>query len=433
MMDLPGWAETRLGMLGRYVNGRGFKSSEWSDSGLPIIRIQNLTGSSSTVNYYSGVVEDRYIVEPGDLLISWAATLGAYFWPGPRAVLNQHIFRVESYINKNFHKYLVDNALRELMTKTHGSGMVHITRKPFDETPVLLPPLAEQGRIVAAIEEQFSRLDVGVTALERARQNLKYMRSALLQAAVTGQLVSDPGRQWERRLLPTLGTLDRGKSRHRPRNAPELYGGPYPFIQTGDVAAATPWIRSYSQAYSEDGLAQSRLWPSGTLCITIAANIARTGILAFDACFPDSVVGFVPDDGLTAARWVELIVRHMQSRLERLAPATAQKNINLAVLRALEIPYPDMRYQAKVVEEYDRHMSLIASLDEAIDTAVRQSHRLRAAILTIALSGKLTPQEPSDEPASVLLERIAVERTQSNGHAPTLTRNAHLLQQKVKA
>ena len=92
----PGWAETQLGRLGHYVNGRAFKPTEWSASGRPIIRIQNLTGSSETINLYDGDVEQRYIVEPGDLLVSWSATLGAYFWHGPQAVLNQHIFRVRT-------------------------------------------------------------------------------------------------------------------------------------------------------------------------------------------------------------------------------------------------------------------------------------------------------------------------------------------------
>lgn len=90
------WEDTTLGKLGRYINGRAFKTSEWSKAGRPIIRIQDLTGSNRNPNYYNGQIEDRYIVRPGDLLISWSATLGAYIWDGPEAVLNQHIFKVES-------------------------------------------------------------------------------------------------------------------------------------------------------------------------------------------------------------------------------------------------------------------------------------------------------------------------------------------------
>ena len=95
--------------------------------------------------------------------------------------------------------------------------------------------------------------------------------------------------------LDQLGEVARGRSRHRPRDAAFLYGGPFPFIQTGDVKRAGLYLTEYEQTYSEAGLAQSRLWPAGTLCITIAANIADTAILGIDACFPDSVIGFTAD------------------------------------------------------------------------------------------------------------------------------------------
>ena len=148
MMTLQTWKRTTLGDLGRYLNGRAFKKNEWSSHGRPIIRIQNLTGSSTAYNYFEGELEDRYIVQPGDLLVSWAATLGAYIWHGPEAVLNQHIFKVESNIDVRFHKYLLDHMLSDLMRHTHGSGMVHITRGRFDSMPVSVPRgLFTVGRI----------------------------------------------------------------------------------------------------------------------------------------------------------------------------------------------------------------------------------------------------------------------------------------------
>lgn len=94
--------------------------------------------------------------------------------------------------------------------------------------------------------------------------------------------------------------MDRGRSQHRPRNDPKLLNGPYPLIQTGEVASAGLYITKYKNTYSELGLRQSKMWSAGTLCITIAANIAQTAILTFDACFPDSVVGFLPNDSINA-------------------------------------------------------------------------------------------------------------------------------------
>jgi type I restriction enzyme S subunit len=342
------------------------------------------------------------------------------------------VLRPAHGVNSRYLYYysLTNRFVDGLSTQMRGTSYPAVVDSQVRDMEIPLAPTAEQERIIRIVEEQFSRLDAGVVALERLRQNLRRMRVAVLQGAVTGQLVPNRGQPLDKRPLPALGILDRGRSRHRPRNAPELYGGRYPFIQTGDVTSASPWIRTFSQTYSDYGLAQSRLWPSGTLCITIAANIARTGLLAFDACFPDSVVGFVANDGPTAARWVELIVRSMQNDLEQLAPATAQKNINLAVLRALEIPYPDLSYQALVVEEYDRQMSLITSLDATIDAAVRQSARLYSSILATAFSGKLSSQDVTDEPASALLEQIAAERAPFNGNKPVRTRKPRVPQQR---
>ena len=149
--------------------------------------------------------------------------------------------------------------------------------------------------------------------------------------------------------LPTmklceLGSLDRGRSQHRPRNAPELLNGPYPLIQTGEVASAGLYITGYQNTYSELGLRQSKMWKAGTLCITIAANIAQTAILTFDACFPDSVVGFIPNDAVSAI-YMHYWFGFFQKILEEQAPQVAQKNINLKILADLDVMVPDQTQQ----------------------------------------------------------------------------------------
>ena len=150
--------------------------------------------------------------------------------------------------------------------------------------------------------------------------------------------------------LSDLGTLDRGRSQHRPRNAPELLGGPYPLIQTGEVAAADLYITEYHNTYSEKGLEQSKMWKAGTLCITIAANIAQTAIMTFDACFPDSVVGFVPYDDVNA-HYMHFWFGFFQKILEEQAPQVAQKNINLKILSDLNVIVPP-REELKAFEQY---------------------------------------------------------------------------------
>ena len=144
--------------------------------------------------------------------------------------------------------------------------------------------------------------------------------------------------------LPELGEFGRGVSKHRPRNAPELLGGKYPLIQTGEVANAELYINGYTNTYSELGYKQSKMWKAGTLCITIAANIAKTGILSFDACFPDSVVGFHANEK-TNNIFIHFWFTFFQEILEAQAPASAQKNINLRILSELKVIVPPIELQ----------------------------------------------------------------------------------------
>ena len=159
--------------------------------------------------------------------------------------------------------------------------------------------------------------------------------------------------------LSQLGELNRGVSKARPRNSPELLGGPYPLVQTSEVTASELYINTYENTYSEKGLAQSRMWPKGTLCITIAANIAQTAILNIDACFPDSVVGFIPGKEVTQI-YMHYWFTFFQKILEEQAPQVAQKNINLKILNDLDVMVPERTLQEqfeKLVNQTDKSKS----------------------------------------------------------------------------
>ncbi|WP_417426247.1 restriction endonuclease subunit S [Hoeflea sp.] len=193
------------------------------------------------------------------------------------------------------------------------------------------------------------------------------------------------GWTWAR--FPELGEFGRGKSKHRPRNDPALYtGGTHLMIQTGDVARSGGRIKTHTNKYNDVGLAQSMLWPKGTLCITIAANIADSGILDFDACFPDSVVGFVPAPGFENARYFEYFVRTAKANLLEFAPATAQKNINLEILTSVLIPLPPFAEQHRIVAKVDALMALCDRLEAALTTADTTRARLLEALLADALN-----------------------------------------------
>jgi type I restriction enzyme S subunit len=157
--------------------------------------------------------------------------------------------------------------------------------------------------------------------------------------------------------LPELGEFGRGVSKHRPRNDPKLLGGEYPLIQTGDVAVANLYITEYGSTYSKLGLQQSKMWNKGTLCITIAANIAKTAILDFDACFPDSVVGFIANER-TNNIFIHYWFSFFQAILESQAPESAQKNINLKILSELKVIVPEKNKQ-------DEFADFVAQVDKS--------------------------------------------------------------------
>ena len=161
---------------------------------------------------------------------------------------------------------------------------------------------------------------------------------------------------WPTEGLSSLGELARGVSKARPRNRPELLGGSYPLVQTGEITNSGVYIKNYENTYSEAGLAQSKLWPKDTLCITIAANIGQTGILAFDACFPDSVVGFI-SDGSVEQIFMHFYFTFFQKTLESQATQVAQKNINLKLLSDLQVivpPLPLQKQFAAFVRQSDK-------------------------------------------------------------------------------
>lgn len=177
---------------------------------------------------------------------------------------------------------------------------------------------------------------------------------------------------WEKKTLDQLGCVSRGKSKHRPRNDPKLFGGQYPFIQTADVKNANFYITEYSDTYNEVGLAQSKLWDVGTLCITIAANIADTGILGIPACFPDSIMGFIPYEGISDVRFVKYCFDMLQRDCKQISQGTAQDNLSWQKLSTIEFPAPPIKIQHRIAD-------ILSAYDDLIENNRRQIKLLEEA------------------------------------------------------
>ncbi|MCZ2085318.1 MAG: restriction endonuclease subunit S [Flavobacteriales bacterium] len=167
--------------------------------------------------------------------------------------------------------------------------------------------------------------------------------------------------EWDTLPLSKLGEFKRGKSKHRPRNDQKLFeGGKYPLIQTGEIKAANLLIKKHNAAYNEEGLKQSKMWPAGTLAITIAANIAETGILSYPMCFPDSCVGFIANKEKTSELFMHYVFTYIKRSIQNSAVGSIQDNINIEMLTALNFKIPKKPIQDLIVD-------LLSAIDYKIE------------------------------------------------------------------
>lgn len=434
------WRSARLGEIVLEIKNGLPAKPESAPPGLPILRISAVRPgrvSFDDVRYHRGDVHDaaQYYVKQGDLLFIrfngnpyLTAACAMVRSPPQHCVYPDKLMRVRTspevaipeFVELAFMLPETRAQLQEYI-KT-AAGQHGISGRDLREIVIPVPPVTEQRRIVARIEALFVRTRRARADLERIAPLAKRYAKASLGKAFAGELTAAwrransadrgaargpqiqgpfdlPG-NWRWRYLPSLGELARGKSRHRPRNDKSLYGGPYPFVQTGDVRASDGRLRTFSQTYSEAGLAQSRLWPRDTVCITIAANIAETAILDIEACFPDSVVGFRANQSECSPEYIEYFIRTAKEDLSAFAPATAQKNINLETLEQVLVPLAPLSEQAECVR-------LMGSSEKAANRAEKEAaralallDRLEQAILTRAFRGELVPQDPAEAAAA---------------------------------
>ena len=276
------------------------------------------------------------------------------------------VLRNTECIERNylFHYVTSDIFTQHLMKITTGANYPAVRDQDVRDSIIPLPPKSTQLAIV-------SELDKINELIRLKKEQLKDFDN--LAQSIFYEMFGDPVENemgWEVKKLGEFGELARGVSKHRPRNAPELLGGKMPLIQTGDVANSDFYIRKYSSTYSDLGVAQSKVWEAGTLCITIAATIGKCAILSFTACFPDSVVGYKPNKD-TNTIYMFFIFKNMQKMLEEFAPGVAQKNINLKILSGLNIPLPPLPLQhlfAQRIEQIEHQKSEVQKAITDLET-----------------------------------------------------------------
>jgi type I restriction enzyme M protein len=244
---------------------------------------------------------------------------------------------------------------------TGTGGLQRVPRSFVEDFEIPLPPLEEQREIVAEVEGYQRVIDGARAVLDNYRPRIPV----------------DP--EWPVVPLEELCLIQRGKFSHRPRNEPRFYGGTYPFIQTGDVVRAGGGKVTFSQTLNEEGLGVSKLFEPPVVLVTIAANIGDTALLDYPACFPDSVVGLTPLEGVSAS-YLELMMRTQKEHLDRIAPQAAQKNINIEILKTLTLPCPDIETQQAIVAEIEAEQALV---NGNRDLVARFEQKIEAAIARV--------------------------------------------------
>ena len=356
-----------------FQEGPGVRNTQYTTEGVKLLNVANLVEGKvdlSTSDRYISESEAyrkyrHFLCDVGDFVVASSGIKVDYI-DKKMGFIDESMLPLCMNTSTIRFKVLDENRLRiryfmyylksrhfkqQLFREITGSAQLNYGPSHLKKMSIPLINIKKQDEIIAC-------MDVIQSITEMCKQELKKY-DELIKARFV-EMFGDPvsnSRGLPEATLPELGEFGRGVSKHRPRNDPKLLGGKYPLIQTGDVASSDLYITSYTGTYSDLGLAQSKMWDEGTLCITIAANIAKTAILGFDACFPDSVVGFRANEK-TNNIYIHYWFSFFQRILEAQAPESAQKNINLKSLSELRVIYPTK-------EEQDAFAAFVAEVDKS--------------------------------------------------------------------
>jgi type I restriction enzyme S subunit len=402
MRTISAWRPATIGGLVDLINGFAFPSDNFTEGdGMPLIRIRDLNHANTEIRF-SGSFNRRYVVKKDDLLIGMDGDFLTIQWKGQDALLNQRVCKLISkdvaILNQSYLFYRICGEISAIHRITAATTVKHLSSKDILNIQIDLPSLPEQSKIA----EILSTVDQAIEQTEALIAKQQRIKTGLMQDLLTrgidehGNLRSEKTHQfkgsplgripveWEVKPLCDLADVSRGKFTHRPRNDPQFYDGEFPFIQTGDVSARVGHVlNSFTQTLNERGIKVSKEFPSSTIAITIAANIADTAILGQPMYFPDSVVGAVvkhPNN----TRFVELMIRRWKPILEQLAPQSAQRNINLETLRPLQIPTPSPDEQEIIGIIYEH----FEADNGTLESRRTNLHALKTALVQDLLTGK---------------------------------------------
>ena len=360
------WNTSKLKYLGQYINGYAFKPEEWGAKGVPIIRIQDLTGSNDNPNYFEGQIDKKYWVENGDILISWAATLDAFIWNKGNGWLNQHIFKAvpnRRIINYDFFFWMIKESMKNMNNDNkHGIFMQHVTLSVFNNFTIPMPPLAEQERIAAFLDAECAEIDAVLEKTRASIEEYKKLKQAVITQAVTKGIRGDrpmknSGIEWIGDIPAEWDVLNlvAHTSMLTPmRDRPENLDGPIPWVRIEDFEGK--YIES-----SKAGLGVSmktvkemnlKVYPVGTILCTSSCIMGKCAIVSRELVSNQRFIGIIPDR-TTDKTYLYYLMTSNAERMNFLSTGALQANLSRSAFEHLKVQFPPYSEQQEIAAYLD--------------------------------------------------------------------------------
>ena len=394
-----GWRQSRVKYLGSFLNGYPFKPGDWSSEGRPILRIQDLSGLSADPNRFSGEIDPRYLVERGDILISWSASLGVYRWAGEESWLNQHIFKVEvdsSIVHPDFFCWLAEWFMAELGREAHGSTMQHLTADAFGGFPVLLPPFSQQKAIASYLSSEAARLDALVGAKKRVLDLLAEKRKAIIATAVTRGLdpkakLRDSGVPWLGE-IPAHWEIERARWLFRERDVRSTTGEEE-MLTVSHLTGVTPRSEKDVNMFEAETNEGYKLCEPADLVInTLWAWMGAMGIATVKGIVSPAYNVYQPGPRLEPA-YIDALVRLpvFAQEVTRYSKGVWSSRLRLYPEGFFEVylPVPPQGEQQAIVKHIARETEMLDAVRVATERTIGLLRERRSALIAAAVTGQL--------------------------------------------
>lgn len=407
-----GWCECRYGDVGYLQNGYAFSSQQYTKEGSNLIRISDIQNGRINCKDCVKIKEDvdkNFIVQKDDLLLAMSgATTGktGAYKENEVAFLNQRVGNLKVYstdvVCLKFRNYFFENKKKEIEHLAYGGAQPNISKSMIENLSILLPPLAEQERIVEKIEELFSEIDEGIKNLKTAQLQLKQYRQSVLKSAFEGKLYKTT--EWKELKYKDIGYLQNGYA----FNSKQYTQIGINLIRISDIQNGKIDCRDCVKV--NQNVDESFVIKKNDLLLAMSgATTGKIGVYQeTEPAFLNQRVGNLKiySTDMVNLKFRNYFFENQKKEIERLAYGGAQPNISKSMIENLSVFLPSLPEQERIVEEIEKRFEVADEMEKAVNESLDNAQKLKQSILKKAFSGQLVPQNPDDEPASALLERI---------------------------